>query len=399
MTTRKAPPLWLLALITVSGTLAMHMFVPALPEAAKELNASIAAMQLTISLYIVGVAGGQLVYGPLSDAVGRRPMLLFGLGLYVIAGVAAALATSVHFLIGARLFQAIGGCAGLALGRAVVRDTASVDDSVRNLALINLMVIIGPGFAPLFGSGLAANFGWRSVFVCLAILGAVTLACTWTMLPETGKPTGKLNVAALAEDYAALLRSPAYLGFAIGGGCSTTAIYGYIAAAPFIVSSELHRPVHEVGYYLTAVMGGIAVGSFMARQLIRRIAIERLVILGNGLALIGSGSLLLAALLDHLTVFTAFGLMMPYAIGAGLTSPAALTKAISVDSKRVGSASGLYGFSQMMAGGICTTLVGLGHGTALAAGGVLLAVALIGQMGFWVALRWERTHRNPQAVK
>ena len=141
-------PIWLLVLITISGTLAMHMFVPALPDAATSLHVSAADMQLTISVYIIGLACGQLIYGPLSDSLGRRPLLLMGLSLYTGAGLVALLSQSIHVLVVARLIQALGGCAGLALGRAIVRDISEADDAVRSLALLNLMMMVGPGFAP-----------------------------------------------------------------------------------------------------------------------------------------------------------------------------------------------------------------------------------------------------------
>jgi DHA1 family bicyclomycin/chloramphenicol resistance-like MFS transporter len=351
-------------------------------------------------LYILGVAGGQLVYGPLSDALGRRPMLLAGLGLYVAAGVAAAFAPDVHTLIVARLFQALGGCAGLALGRAIVRDTAPIDEAVRQLALINLMMMAGPGLAPLLGSGFSAAFGWRSIFIALAALGALTLAFTWRMLPETGHPSGSVKVGVLVRDYTSLLGSRTFLGYAVGGGCSTTSIYGFVSAAPFIVSVELHRPIHEVGFYLALVMVGIALGNILTRQLIRRVAIARLMITGNAIAVASALALLAVVLSGHLSIAWTVGLMFPYALGAGLASPAALTKAISVDSARVGSASGLYGCAQMVVGAICTSLVGLGQGSALVAAGVLSGAALLGQMGFWVGLRGERAaHRRARENK
>ena len=132
-----APPLWLLVIITVSGTMGMHMFVPALPQAAQGLAASAGQMQMAISIYIIGLAVGQLVYGPVSDAFGRRPLLMVGLSLYAVGGVAAALAPGLRTLLIARLLQALGGCAGLALGRAIVRDTTRADTAVRQLALLN----------------------------------------------------------------------------------------------------------------------------------------------------------------------------------------------------------------------------------------------------------------------
>ncbi len=388
---KEKPPLWLLVLITISGTLAMHMFVPALPEAARTLGASTAAMQMTISVYILGLAVGQLVYGPLSDGLGRRPMLMLGLALYTAAGLAAALASSVQILVAARLFQALGGCAGLALGRAIVRDRAQADEAVRDLALLNLMMMVGPGLAPLLGSGLTVAFGWRSIFLLLAALGGVTLLFTWRLLPETSRPTGNLSVAALVRDYALLLRSPRFMGFALGGGCATTSIYAFIAAAPFILSSQLHRPLHEVGLYLGLLMVGMALGNALTRQLIRRVSIDRLLIAANVVSMASALALLVVTLIGALTVADVMGPMFLFALGAGASSPAALTKALGVESKLIGSAAGLYGFTQMAVGALCTFAVGIGQNPALAAACVLAVAAVSGQLGFWFALGWGQS--------
>ncbi|TAL64890.1 MAG: Bcr/CflA family efflux MFS transporter [Burkholderiaceae bacterium] len=383
----KKAPLWLLVMITISGTLAMHMFVPALPAVGRDFGASIAAMQLTISVYILGLAGGQLVYGPLSDALGRRPLLIVGLGLYVVAGLAAAVSTNVHTLVTARLFQALGGCAGLVLGRAIVRDTASAGEAVRDLALLNLVMMIGPGLAPLMGSLLVVGLGWRSIFVALAALGAVTFLFSWRLLPETGRPTGRLKAGTLLRDYRALLRSPSFVGFAIGGGCTTTSIYAFIAAAPFIISTQLHRPLPEVGLYLGLLMMGMALGNAITRYLASSVALERLLVTASGVSVLSALALLAVVLLGDMTVVDAIGLMFLFAVGAGAASPAALTKALGVDTRLVGSAAGLYGFTQMAVGALCTSLVGIGQGPALAAAAILTAAAVLGQAGFWVALR------------
>ncbi|MGA2045840.1 MAG: MFS transporter, partial [Roseiarcus sp.] len=214
---RPGAPLWLLALFTFSGTLGIHVFVPALPDAARDLGAGGGAMQMTVSLYILGLAVGQLVYGPLSDRFGRRPILMTGLALYTLAGAAAGLAWSADALIVARLFQALGGCAGLVLARAIVRDTALAGDAARRLALMNLMVTLGPGVAPILGGALALAAGWRSIFVLLGALGVANFLLAWRLLPETGPPAAGVGLAALARDYRGLLRSPAFLGYSIGG--------------------------------------------------------------------------------------------------------------------------------------------------------------------------------------
>ena len=381
----RVPPLWLLALITLSGTLAMHMFVPALPEAARELGASASAMQDTISVYIFGLAVGQLAYGPLSDRYGRRPLLLAGLLLYTVAGLAAALAPSVRLLVVARLVQALGGCAGLALGRAMVRDTAAPKNAARRLALLNLMVTLGPGLAPLIGGALAEALGWRSIFAVLCALGATNIWLTLRRLPETGTRQAGISAVSLAQDYGRLLRSPAFLGYAVGGGCATTSMYAFFAVAPFVFVGELHRPSHEVGAYLALLVAGVSLGSILANRLVTRIAIERLLAWASGAAVLAAFALLGVAWRGSLSVPLVIGPMFVFTVGVGLASPMALTKAVSVNPKVIGSAAGLYGFSQMAVGALCTVLAGLGHDPLLAAAAVLAAAGVVGQVAFWTA--------------
>lgn len=382
-------PLWLLALITLSGTLAMHMFVPALPDAARDFGVGSAAVQAAISAYIAGLALGQLIYGPLSDALGRRVPLLAGLALYVLGGLGSMLAPSVPLLIAARLVQALGGCAGLALGRAMVRDTHAPSDAVRALALLNLTMMIGPGLAPLVGSGLVALGGWRAVFALLTLLGSVTLVLTWRRVPETTIPRGRLRPARLVRDYAVLLRSPRFVAYAVGGGCATTSIYAFIAAAPFIIIAQMGRPLRDVGVALAVVMAGIAAGSLLASRLAERVGVERLLLWGNGLSVASGAAFLVLELGGWLTLASAVGLMVFFVLGAGMASPAVLAKVLLLDARRVGSAVGLYGCVQMALGAVFTALVGWGGNPAMAAAVVLFGAAALGQACLRFALQQE----------
>ena len=384
---RRPLRLWLLVLITFSGTLAMHMFVPALPDASRDLGASIAVVQMTISLYIVGLALGQLVYGPLSDYFGRRPILLVGLFLYTGAGIGALLAPDINALIAARLFQALGGCAGLVLGRAIVRDTAGPADAARRLAAMNLVVVAGPGLAPLVGSLLSTTFGWRSIFLLLSTLGVVNIVLTWRLLPETGQAARNTTILSLARDYRGLLSSPAFLGYSFGGGCATTSMYAFIAAGPFIFVTQLHRPLHEVGIYLGMLAVGVSIGSAVATRLFGRISLERIMVRANALSAAAAILFLIVVLLGGLTVAWAVGLMCLFTFGVGMASPAAMTKAVSVNPRAVGSAAGLYGFTQMAIGAFCTSLSGLGSNPALAAAIILSVTGILAQSAFWLALK------------
>jgi DHA1 family bicyclomycin/chloramphenicol resistance-like MFS transporter len=379
-------PLWLLGLLTFSGTLAMHIFVPALPIAGAELGAGAAAMQITVSVYIFGLAVGQLIYGPLADRFGRRPVLMAGLVIYTLAGAAAGLAPGIDPLIAARLLQALGGCAGLVLARAIVRDTSAPTETARRLALMNLMVTVGPGVAPIVGGFVAETFGWRVIFVLLCLLGVGNFLFAWRLLPETRQPMPGAG-GSLARNYWHLLRSPAFLGYAIGGGCATTSMYAFIGAAPFIFVGEFHRPAYEVGLYLALLIGGVWIGSVIASRLIGRLPIGRLMVQANLVSVIAAAICLGALLLGLANVPLIVATMFVFTVGVGVAAPAALTQAVSVNPRVIGSASGLYGFAQMAIGALCTALAGIGGNPALAATLILTIAGVIAQAAFWMAQR------------
>jgi DHA1 family bicyclomycin/chloramphenicol resistance-like MFS transporter len=379
-------PLWLLGLLTFSGTLAMHIFVPALPRAGAELGASAAAMQITVSVYIFGLAVGQLIYGPLADRYGRRPVLMAGLVIYILAGAAAGFAPGIDPLIAARLLQALGGCAGLVLARAIVRDTSAPTETARRLALMNLMVTVGPGVAPIIGGMIAESLGWRVIFVLLCALGVANFLFAWRLLPETRQPMPG-GGGSLARNYWHLLRSPAFLGYAIGGGCATTSMYAFIGAAPFIFVGEFHRPAYEVGIYLALLIGGVWIGSVIASRLIGRLPIGRLMVQANLVSVAAAAVCLGALLLGIANVPLIVGSMFVFTVGVGVAAPAALTQAVSVNPRVIGSASGLYGFAQMAVGAICTALAGIGANPALAATLILTVAGIIAQAAFWLAQR------------
>ena len=378
--------IWFLAVITFSGTLAMHIFVPALPIVAVDFDASAGLVQLTLSSYIAGLALGQLVYGPISDRFGRRPVLVAGMIVYALASLAALCAPTIHTLIIARLFQALGGCSGLVLGRAIVRDNASDNDVAKNLSLMNLMVVIGPGLSPLVGSALVETAGWRSIFVALFGLGVLNLLLIWRLLPES-RSSDDNGMRTVLRNYAGLLKSPRFLGLTIGGGCATTSFYAFIGAAPFIFVDQLNRPMSEVGFYLALNIAGVWFGSLTANRMVGRVAAGRLMVIGSILSCTGAAIFLFSASSGSLDLpFTLLPVLL-LAYGAGIASPTALAEALSVNPLAAGSASGLYGFAQMSIGAVCASLVSIGGNPALAAGTVMFVAGILAQLSFWMAQR------------
>jgi MFS transporter, DHA1 family, multidrug resistance protein len=385
-------PLWLLASVTFSGTLAMHIFVPALPLAAIDLAATPGAMQLTISVYILGLAIGQLLYGPISDRFGRRPVLLVGLLLYSVAGLVSALAPDVRVLVAARLLQAIGGCSGLVLGRAIVRDGVNLDEATRRLAIVSLIVNVGPGLAPLVGAELGAYLGWRSIFFALTALGVMNFLITWRLLPETGpsRYQDARKTSELWSNFRQLITSRAFLGYAIGGGCATTSMYAFISAAPFIFTEQLHQPNHDVGIYLAVIVGALWFGSVVASRIAGRVAVNRQMIGGNLLSVVGAFIFLSVVLFGTLNIPITVGSMSLLTFGVGVSSPPALAEAMSVNPKVIGSASGVYGCTQMTVGAICTSAASLGSTPAIGSAVVLAVAGALAQFAFWTAIHSRR---------
>ncbi|HYZ21774.1 MAG TPA: multidrug effflux MFS transporter [Rhodopila sp.] len=388
-------PFLLLVAMTACGTLGMHVIIPALPATARALGISAGTAQLTITLYLVGLAIGQLVYGPLSDQFGRRPVVLAGLALFTLASIATSAAPNAAVLIGARIVQSLGGCAGLVLGRAAVRDGAAGHKAAGQLALLTLVMSLVPAIAPAIGGFLTAYFGWRASFVLLAVIGGLTLLACLLRLPETRAPRfAPLTGASgrfLLTGYARLLRSARFRGYAVGGACSTTSFYGFMSASPFIFENQLHQPPQDVGLYYLILMLGVGGGSLMANRIAGWLSVRAALRLANTLCICGAALFALADVANTLTVVSVVAPVTLFMVGAGMASPFALAGSVSVNPHAIGAASGLYGFVQMSYGMLCTVVVGSWHpGAVYPAATVLLGSALLGQLATSAAARAER---------
>ena len=258
----RAVPLWLLGLFTFCGTLGMHIFVPALPAAAQDLHATPAALELTISLYILGLAVGQLVYGPASDRFGRRPTLLVGLSIFTIAAsprCSRRIPIRSFWRAFSRQSGDVRGWSSPAPSSATRRRRMRPRGALRSQSAGDR----GPcscaadRFRPQRLLGLANDFGG------LAALGVANFVLAWRILPETRPEALFVSASRYARDYVGLLRSRQFLGYAIGGGCATTSLYAFVACAPFIFVDRLHVPSASVGLYLALLVSGLWLGSLL----------------------------------------------------------------------------------------------------------------------------------------
>ena len=386
----KLAPLWLLALITFTGTVAMHMFVPALPAAAKDFHVSPGTVQLTLSAYISGLAIGQLFYGPLSDRFGRKTVLLCGVALFSLGSIGAGLADSIEMLIGARLLQALGGCSGLVLGKAIILDSARGPKATQRLALLSLIAMMGPGLAPLLGVVLVNLAGWRAIFVLLSMFGVSSILLIWRCLPETG-PTYSQRLQDVLYNYKLLFKSKTFWGFSLGGSLATTSLYAYIASAPFLFIRELETSDSEMAFFLSLNIFGAWLGNICVSRLTFRVAARRLLQYGIGISSMAILTLGIICLASIVSKFELVALMMIFTFGAGVVSPVAMSEALNVNPRVAGSASGIYGFLQMCVGALSSYTVTLADRPLMVMIVVLLTSLFCARVFFRMAYSTNRT--------
>ncbi|MGF6754336.1 multidrug effflux MFS transporter [Paraburkholderia sp. GAS42] len=380
----RAPSLFILVCITLSGTFPLHVFVPALPSAARDLHASAAGIGLTITLYIIGLSAGQLVYGPLSDRYGRRPVLLAGLTLFAIASVAAACAPSLAWLELARVTQALGGCSGLVLGRAIARDSSGSTTLIRRLATLSIAMAIATAVAPVIGAQFVAHLGWRWIFITMSAANALVLLSVWRVVPETHVPSGEFRIRRYLRSYAHLLRTPSFLAYSIGGASATTGIYAFLSASPFILESHLGLSPQAFGFAYFSLVVGLASGQSAARRLAATLPARAALLIASAIMGAASLSLVVSYVSHSITLVSVMGPMIVMFFATGLSSPYAISSALDVDASVVGAAAGLYGCMQMAYGSLCTAFIGLAPNDPTI---TMIAALLLSSAIAWLAFR------------
>ena len=345
------------ALIAI-GQVATSIYLPAMTEA---LATDGATMQLTLTAYLVGFAISQLVYGPLSDRYGRRPVLFAGLALYVVASAACALAGTIDELIAARLFQSMGACAGPVVGRAVVRDLYDGEKAAKVLGYVGFVLAVSPAFAPVLGAYLHGWFGWRANFIFVAVFGAAVGLLMWRKLQETHQPEAQhgLGLGRMAASYGTLVRSPSFLAYTLNLSLAFTALFVYISESPFVFIDMLGTSEHAYGWYTLAGVGAFATTALMAGRFAGRITIAPAVRAGTAVMAVGGLAMAAFALSDVFSVATVLGPMMVLAAGIGIVLPYGMAGAMSAHPAIAGAASALFGLAQFGLAALGTVVIGV----------------------------------------
>ncbi len=353
---------FLVVLVGVAAVapLSMQIYLPAVPAIQVDFAITPSLAQMPLSLSMVAIAFATLLYGPLSDRHGRRPLLLFGLALFVVGSVVCTVAPNIWVLVGGRIAQAAGGAAGLVLSRAIVRDVFSADRVASVFAYLTIAMVVAPMLAPSIGGVLADLFGWRSVFLFVAVAGAAVAVAARGHIVETNMtPVPMPGLATMLASYGRLLRVPAYCGYALQSAFSISIFLAFASAAPLVVIDQMGRGAAEYGVYFIVVSLGFMAGNFAAARVSRRVGTNGMILVGSLLSL--TATLLIALLISVWPAepLSIFGPAILFAFSNGLTMPNAQAGIVNVDPRAAGAATGLGVFLQMVIAACVVQILGL----------------------------------------
>jgi DHA1 family bicyclomycin/chloramphenicol resistance-like MFS transporter len=350
----------LLAMLTALGPLSMDMYLPSLPDIAHVLGAPVVRTQLTISSYLIGFAVGQMIYGPLSDRYGRRPVLLAAVALYLASTLACAAAQSVDLLIAARLLQGISGSGAIVLARAIVRDVYSGVQAARELSLMGSISATAPIVAPMIGGVLQAGFGWRANFICMSVGGLIAFLVAARLLPETLRPNnraGSLSFFSMARGYGTVAR---HGGFLVYLGIITTTyagLFAWVSGASVVLQGVYGLSAVTFGFTFALGAAGYMLGAMIATRLVVRLGLDRTI--GVGVVVIAAGGLSLAlAVATGVPGLWLVAAMALYLAGVGLAMPQAMAGALTPFPDRAGTAASLMGLVQQAVAAIIAAVIG-----------------------------------------
>ncbi len=354
------PPVPLLAGMAIASPVALNIFAPVMPELTEHFNTTPFTIQLGFTLYLLTLALGQLVAGPLADHYGRRPVLLWGFVLHILGCAIAVLSTELWQLLLARVFQAAGGCTGMLLARSIVLDRYGKDRAAGFLGYITLGIASAQALAPTLGGYLNLTFGWASVFWLSMLLGSVVWLGALLQLHEANRPDTAANgLQQSLLRYQAVLSSPSYIAYALSSTLIACGFFIFITCAPFIVSDKLLGSSADYGNWFLFVAGGFWLGSLTAGKVSASQGTGKMMALGNLISGLGALLMLSLFLLDTVSYVALFVPMGLFTFGRGLSQPSAQAAAISNTRGAVATAAGLLGCLQLLLGSVLAQLTPL----------------------------------------
>ncbi|WP_216851044.1 multidrug effflux MFS transporter [Acidisphaera sp. L21] len=361
---QRTAPVFLIPLLGALGVISpfsIDMYLPAFPGVAEAFSVATSEVAATLSSYFIGLAVGQVVYGPVLDRFGRKLPLCLGLLIYIAASAGCAMATGLPSLIAIRFLQALGGCGAQVASVAMVRDFFPVEDNARILSMLFLFIAVSPLLAPTVGGLVIAVAGWRAVFGVLAAIVAVIVVVTWFVLPEAHPPDRAISLrpGPILAEYGAILRDRGFAPYAFAGAFSFAGLFTYVAGAPIIFMEQFHLTPALFSLSFALLAGGFIGGSQANVLLLRRY--DARVLFGRFLGVQVAAALLflLGSLADWYGLYSTLALFFVVLACTGVTYPNAAAMAMAPFSRNAGSAAALLGFIQLGVGAVISSGIGL----------------------------------------
>ena len=342
----------LLALFTSLGPLSIDMYLPALPQMANDFGVTTPIIANTLPAYFLGLAIGQLIYGPISDRIGRKKPLYFGMTLFALASLLCVFATDQWFLIAARILQALGGCVGVVMARAAIRDRLDMQASAQAFASMMIVMGIAPILAPTLGAWILHFFNWHAIFVALAFIGIFCLLCVHFFFKETLQPERrlKLNFVQVFILYSAILKDKSFRYPMIAGCFTGGALFCYISSASAVLMDQYQLSQQNFAYAFGFNAFGIIILSSLNKRLAHKLTVIQRLKTGGIIQVTGAVIIVISGLITQAPLWMVMlGLFMTVS-GIGFTGPNSMALAMSQQGARAGTASALMGSIQFSCG-------------------------------------------------
>jgi DHA1 family bicyclomycin/chloramphenicol resistance-like MFS transporter len=382
----------LLGALAACGPISIDMYLPSLPSMTQAFSVSASAAQTTLTSFMFGFSIGMLLYGPLSDSFGRRPVLLGGIVMYALASIACAVSFSIGSLVLFRFVQALGAGAASVLARAIARDAHEPAEAARVMSMMAIVTSVGPLLAPLIGGQLLLLGGWRVVFIVLTLFGVLCAVMAFLRVPETW-PREKRANSALLQSFAAygtLLKDPVAWGHLLCGGMAFASMFSYITATPFVYIDYFHVSAQHYGFLFGLNIVGIMAGNFLNTRMVGQYGPLRMIMVSATISCVASLFVALVCLTGWGGLWSiVFGLFFVVGV-VGLLGANCVTDLMHRYPRNAGAAAALFGAVQFALGALASLAVGLWHDGSPQGMGVTIAVCgVLCYVGRVLIVRWH----------
>ncbi|MBA6058173.1 Bcr/CflA family multidrug efflux MFS transporter [Pseudomonas juntendi] len=388
----------LLAALVAFAPLSIDTYLPSLPSIAEDLNASAASVQMTIGVFLAGLCIGMLFYGPLSDRYGRKPLLLGGMALYLVASLGCMLATSVEQLIAWRFLQALGGAAASVLARTIVRDLFTLGEAAKTLSLMHLVTMLATLVAPLAGSFLMLIDGWRVIFAGLFVFATTCLLASIFSIRETHHPDNRSqSVAAALLGYWRIATDPTAVAYILCMGLSFGGMFAFITASPYVYIGYFGVSPHGYGWLFALNIGGVIIMTVANARLVSRLGALPMLGIGATFAAVSAVGLIVLSSSETMTLWGIVGFVILYVSVTGLMGANCVASLLKRFPENAGAAAGLAVSTQFALGAVFSAWVGnLAHDSPRPMC-IVIAAAGIGSALSYLMIRLRSTRALAQA--